>query len=106
MKRAQLAELMMEGAPIVVVEYRGTVADEIKYQDKKTGLAAVMQSLRHNVELGNLQISVKEYVPDGAKAKEIKVLFKKGQKLALHIKDLIQSKGFFSARGELELIEA
>jgi len=98
--KAQILEGVIAGRPLVLVEYRGLMVDEIKYNNKKTGAAVNQLLAKHAVEMGNRQIGITEWVPDGIKEAEVKQLYPKGTMLVLELEGLKEEKGNLSGSGQ------
>jgi len=103
MKQAELMKHVIAGVPCVVVEYRGFKAESTTYADKKNGGALVTQPIvKHNIEMGDQQAAITEFLPDGIQLADVKPSFKKGDKCVCRIQGVANVKGFASLRGTLE----
>lgn len=88
-----------------IAEYRSSVAETIKYQDKKTGRMQEMAMLRHNIEVGDVAVAINERTADDFKAADYKSPYKKGQKVLVCLQSMETDKGLVRARGTLTAIE-
>lgn len=105
MKKEAAHKLLEEGYLGFIAEYRGSKAETINYMDKKSGKAASMNTLRHNLELGETAIAFNERVDDAFKVTEYKQPYKKGQKVLVFLTSLQNDKGVTRASGRIEALE-
>ena len=105
MKTKQIVEAVQNGTCLVVVEYRAFKLETIKFRDKKTGAMVEKMTIKHSVEAGDTQMSLVEWLPDGADTKALQPLYKKGEKCVLVVKSLEQDMGFMRATGDLVPLE-
>lgn len=101
MTNKELMEQIMAGKPLVVVEYRSSKAENIKWRDKETQKTLTGVFLRHTVEAGEVSVAVNERTGEDFKADGYKAPFKKGEKCVLVFTDYQTVKGATSARGVL-----
>lgn len=101
MTKKDFITLVLEGKPLIIVEYRGITPDVIKYRDKKTGNAVERTIAKHSVEMGNSQVMVTEWLPDGTKPDSVVQPFKKGAKCVLELEGMEPMQGFYKASGKL-----
>jgi len=97
------------GEVLIVAEYRGSKADQLKWRDKTTGRQLEAETLRHTVEAGGGSFAVDERLAEGVKgAERIAELQKagivKGEKCLVVLTQLLTVKGVTSARGSLEVL--
>lgn len=92
----------LEGAPIMVVEYRSSSTETINYRNKETGRPEKMIKLTHNVEMGNIGFPVSERVPDNFEPDKYVSPLKKGQRCVLHFDRFYRDKGAWNVSGTLE----
>jgi len=105
MKQDEIMKNVLNGVPVVVVEYRSFKIETIRYTDKKTGSAVSKPMIKHGIEMGDQQATITEWLPDGAVLTDVKPHFKKGDKCILKIQGVEQIQGFASIRGTLEPYE-
>lgn len=105
MKQADMIKRILSGEPIVVVEYRAFKPDTIRYRDKKSGAAVERHVIKHSVEMGDMQVQVTEWLPDGVDLGTVKPTFSKGQRLALKLNGMEPNQGFYQATGDLIPLE-
>jgi len=106
MKTSEVMKLVTSGTPMVVAEYRGFKAESMTYADKKNGGARVTQPIvKHNIEMGDQQAAITEFLPDGVALADVKPLHKKGDKVVVHILGVANVKGFASMRGVIHAYE-
>lgn len=101
MLQSEFIKSALEGKPVVLVEYRSFKVEHISYRDKKTGNAVSRDIVKHAVEMGDSQVSVSEWVPEGVKPESIKPPFNKGQRVVLELRGMERQQGFFVAEGNL-----
>jgi len=101
MDQKAFVKAALEGKPVVLVEYRSFKPDKISYRDKKTGQAIEQLIVKHGVEMGELQVQVAEWMPQGTTEAQVKPPFAKGAKAVLLIEGMTQEQGFFKAKGQL-----
>lgn len=91
------------GQFVAIGEYRHSKAEMLNWRDKQTGRAMSAPVLRHTVEFGDTSVAVSERLPESVtKIEDIKIEFKKGETVVLHIDELTRNLGLVSARGRLE----
>jgi len=56
------------GSPILLVEFRSTNVDKLRWRDKETGKALTGEISRHNLELGDRAVALEDRAPDGTTA--------------------------------------
>lgn len=105
MTEQQAIEKFMAGSPIILVEYRSSKPEEIKYRDKDTGKPMVMAKLTHNVEMGSESFPVQERTGEQFDALSYKAPFTKGQRCVLLLDSFYRDKGNWNVRGKLEALE-
>ena len=104
MKKAEVLPKVLNGEPLMIVEYRSSNAETIPWRDKETGRAINLNLLSHNVEAGTRTIRVSERVPEGTDLTKYEAPFKRGQLCVLHLEEFGREKGSFTARGKMELL--
>lgn len=87
---------------LCIVEYRTVKPDDRDWRDPATGRVLSFANVRHGVESGADQVTVIERMPEGTKAADAKVPFKKGDLCVLAIRTLVEVKGEHTATGTLE----
>jgi len=105
MKQADIIKHVMNGVPMVIVEYRGFAIETIRYVDKKSGSAVTKPMVKHKIEMGETQAAISEWLPDGVNLSEVKPTFKKGDKCVLKMQGVENVQGFAQIRGTLEPYE-
>lgn len=93
-----LVKQLMTGAPLMVVEYRGTKIDEVRYVDKATGKPDHFVKVEHAVEStadGQTEaFTVEERQPKDVVTKDqVRVGLTKGQTVVLRLASLRREKG-------------
>jgi hypothetical protein len=106
MTQKQLTDAVARGEFLAVGEYRLSEVAPIAWRDKVSGQPKTAVVLRHTVEFGAKSCAVNERVPDGVKAEDVKVVWKKGQRVVMHLEEYTSSKGLVSCRGRLEELNA
>lgn len=101
LNQKQFIELALAGSPVILIEIRSAKVDAITYRDKKTGASVSRILIKYGCELGDAQMQVTEWVPDGTKAEDVKPAFAKGQRAALLLEGMEPQSGFFKASGKL-----
>jgi hypothetical protein len=101
-KMEQAIDLFKKGQQVLLVEYRGSVAETIAWRDRDTQKRMEADILRHNVETVAGPIVVNERMGEGFNASTYVSPYKKGQQVLLHFTDMATSKGVTSARGILQ----
>lgn len=102
MTKSQLMERVLAGEPLVLVEYRHSNAEIIKWRDKETKQALEAPTLRHTVETSRGSMAVQERVADSFNPQAYTPPFKKGQKAVLKFTVWQSQKGAVTANGILE----
>jgi hypothetical protein len=103
--RKQATDLFLNGAPVVIVEYRSGQAEQIQWRDKETGKTLTAVITRHTVEAGTRSIAIAgERTEEGFTVGDFRPVAKKGQMCLWHIASFTQSKGAFSGSGRLQLL--
>lgn len=105
MTEQQAIEKFMTGSPMILVEYRSSKPEEIKYRDKESGKPMVMAKLTHNVEMGSESFPVQERTGEQFDAATYKPPFVKGQRCVLLLDSFYRDKGNWNVRGRLEALE-
>jgi len=103
-------EKFAAGAFIAIAEYRGFKPDAMRYRDKKTGARVSSPILIHLLEVGDAQVKVTEWLPDGAQVDAaglpvVTQVHKKGERVILKLENLESQNGQMSARGKIFKIE-
>jgi len=75
MKASEFSKQALAGRPLIVVEYREMVLDEVRRKVAKVGESATMPLLKHKVLVGNDSWEIGEFVKDGVDAKTVKQPF-------------------------------
>lgn len=104
MEAKKLSEVKKEwesGIPVLLVEYRKSMAEQINWRDKASGKMMHAPVLRHTVETATASVMVTERVADDFKVDGYQAPFAKGQRVALYATELATDKGQLSARGQL-----
>lgn len=105
MTKQVLIDSILSGQAFIVVEFRASKTETIKYRDPKTQQAAQFTKLTHNVEMAGSPVIVSERIPDGVDPNTIKSPFSKGQMVVLHLQRLTTEKGVTIAQGQLHSLE-
>lgn len=101
MKQDELIKRVLAGEPLIVVEYRSFKIDAIRYRDKQTQQTVARNIVKHGIEMGDAQVSVTEWLPDGTDLKTVNPAFAKGEKCVLKLRGMEPQQGFYNASGEL-----
>lgn len=98
-----LLKYLMQGAPLLVGEYRGTKIDKVDYTDSQTGKPASFLKVTHSVEVEDAKGQVEHLDVSERQPKEVdspdKVVIglRKGQRVALRLQGLQRVKGRLEA---------
>lgn len=106
MTQQQFIQSALNGEPLLLVEYRASSAEVIKWRDKVSHQALSAPTLRHTVEYSKGSMAVSERVDDKFDASNYKAPFKKGDKVVLRFTNWQQQKGAVTAQGTLEPYES
>jgi len=106
MTKTELTQAVLNGEPVLVVEYRASNAETIKWRDKVSKQALSAPTLRHTVEFSKGSMAVSERVEDTFDTGAYKPPFKKGDKVVLRFTGWQQQKGAVTASGSLELFDS
>lgn len=101
MKLSEAQAQLANGHIGCIAEYRSSKAEEIKYTEKATGRQAIMKTLRHNLELGDVAVAFNERVEDSFNVADYKPPYQKGQKVLVSLTSLQNDKGVVRAAGKL-----
>jgi hypothetical protein len=110
MKTSELLAAVQAGKPLLCVEYRSSLVDNIKWRDKESGRAMAGTFLSHQVEFGptSLQpagtinsLKVSERVAEGTDLTAYTSPHKKGAKCVLTFEAFKREKGVYTASGTL-----
>lgn len=101
-----LVKSVLAGDLVVVGEWRGCVAEMLKWSDSKSGRAREAGVVKHSVEFGAVQCSVTDNLPPGILPESYVAPFKRGDRVVVHLHGLAITKGTYSARGSLEPLKA
>jgi len=104
MTMAEARAAWERGEPVMIVEYRKSIAEVIEWRDKGTQKPMTAPVLRHTVESASASLTVTERVPDTFNALGYKSPFKKSAKVVLWLTEWKQERGTISARGVLSEI--
>jgi len=105
MNKAQLIDGVLAGQALVLVEYRQTKVEVVKYRNKETGKAEEMRKIRHHVEGGGAAFPIEERVPEGLNLDTYKSPFAKGQMVVWHVDSMSKVKGVERNSGILEAFD-
>lgn len=92
MKKQEFINQVTAGKPLLVVEYRSTVAEDIRRSNPKAGEAAVMPVAKHRVLVGDKSYDVTEFLPDGAKVSEVKAPFNPRDLVVIEVTSMEDTK--------------
>lgn len=107
MNMNELAERIRKGECLMLVEYRSSEVERIKFRDKETGKAEEMVKLSHTVEAGTSSFKVSERTNGDFRPDEYRPAFKKGQAVVLVVDSYGRDKSYNRvASGRLEKFEA
>lgn len=107
MKQKELLDQVLKGNPVMVVEYRASEPEVVRFRNKETGSQEEIKKLTHTVEAGNTSFKVSERVNGDFHPENYQSPFKKGTICVLHIESYSRDKGFNRvASGRLEALEA
>jgi hypothetical protein len=103
--KAQVVELIMQGTPAIMGEYRMGRCDPIQWRDKATGARKNGFAVRCTLECGNSSIAISEFAPDDlTKAEDWKPKFKKGDQVFCVLTHYEQDRGAITVKGALDLV--
>jgi len=106
MKIEQLKAMQANGEPVLLVEYRSSSAEIIKWRDKVSHATLSAPVLRHTVEGGNRSFAVSERVDDKFDVTSYQPPFKKGDRVVLRFSAMTTEKGSSTFSGSLEPLTA
>lgn len=104
MIQKEFIDKVLDGSPLVLVEYRSHKEDTIRYRVKsgpQTGQSVERLIIKHAVEMGNIQVQVTEWLPEGTKPGVAVPPFKRGQKAVLELQGMENNGGIYKASGNL-----
>lgn len=99
--KEKLIELVLAGSPAILIEIRSFKVDPFQYRDKKTGAIVHRIIAKYGAELGDAQMQISDWLPDGTKVEDVKPAFAKGEKAVLILEGMEPEQGFFKAKGKL-----
>jgi hypothetical protein len=103
MKLNDVVKMFDAGQPVLVVEYRSSKAERIRWRDKESHNTLEAPILRHSCEAADgTPYVVNERVPDTFKETEFKSLFKRGDKVVLKFTAMNVERGIQHFQGALE----
>lgn len=85
--------LLSEGVILGVGEYRTCTTRELKFKDEKSDKEVVRKIVEHGLEFGNEQITVSEWLPDGANLADVKPPVQKGEPVVVQIQSFSPKYG-------------
>jgi len=107
MKKSAILDKIQTGKSFIVfAEYRGSTPDMLTLRDKVTSQTRQRPLIKHRLEVGEFQISLTEWLPDGADPVKSVPSFKKGELIAVELSALIREAGLYKASGTLLAVEA
>jgi len=107
----QAQERFLQGAFIVVAEFRGFKLEKMAWRDKKTGNRVSAPIVVYALEVGGQQVKVTEWMPDDTKvgpdgvATEFVPKHKKGDQVIWEIEALENDYGAYSGKGKIHSLE-
>lgn len=101
MKKSEFLKNVLEGKPMILVEYRASRAEHIKWRDKETKMMVEGTTLSHTVENATDSIRISDRLAEGVKPEDYKSPYSKGDKVILQIRGLQVQKGVTTAVGDL-----
>lgn len=105
MKKSEFVNRVLEGEPLVAVEYRSSKAEKIQWRDKETRSLMHAVTLAHTVENKSGSIRVADRAPDDLDPEKYVPPFKKGDAVILHLTGLQVQRGVITAQGTMERLE-
>jgi len=98
----EIADMVRAGKPVILAEYRGGGADDIKWRDKKTGQQKEGVMVRDYLETEALgPVGMSNFAPDGFKKADWKQPFPKGTKVLVTITGMQANAGVITFKGTL-----
>lgn len=99
---ARVIELLNNGKAVLLGEWRGFTPETIKYVSKTSGKPAEFGRVNHVIEVVDGErvesLKVSQSVPDGQDPAKVAVAFKRGQRVAVEVDQIIVEKGNKSIR--------
>lgn len=89
----------------MLVEYRSSKAEKIRWRDQKTGQALEASVLRHTVENASGSMVVNERVDDKMDVEHYQPPFSKGERVVLTLTEYKVERGMIQTRGKLDKLE-
>jgi len=104
MNKTTFIQKVLEGNPLVLVEYRSFKEDSIRYRVKtgpQAGQAVERVVIKHAVEMGASPVMVTEWLPEGTAKGTAVPPFKKGSYAVLELRGMTNDNGTYKAEGTL-----
>lgn len=101
MKDEELLEKVKGGSLAVVVEFRGSEGDRMRWVHEKTGRKMEAPIIKHRVEMGSDAFTITEFLDEGADETKVVSPFAKGTKVVWLVDSFSQVKGNIRAGGTL-----
>jgi len=92
MKESEFVANVLAGKPLLLVEYRSFVADEIVRKVPKAGQSATMPIIKHKVLLGDDSWELGEFLDDGQEVKSYKSQFRARDLVAVQVETMEKTK--------------
>ncbi len=87
-----IGRAIMSGQIVLVGEWRGAKADQVKYIDKKTGAPKSFGKVTHVLEVGENKtfesVSVTEMLPDSIDPEKYVLPFRRGERVMVAVKSV------------------
>lgn len=107
MKASEVQKMFAAGKPVLLVEFRSSKAERIKWRDKESKATLEAPLLRHSVEAEDgTPYILNERVPETFDETKFAAAFKKGDKCVLLFTSMIVEKGIAHFQGSLEKLES
>lgn len=103
MKIEDSVKMFHDGQPVLIVEYRSSKAERIRWRDKESRNTLEAPILRFSCEASDgTPYIVNERVPDTFKETEYKSAFMRGEKVILKFTTMSIERGIMHFQGALE----
>jgi len=105
MTKKQAVEAFERGEPVLLLEYRSSRAETIRWRDEHTRTVLTAPMLTHTVENEKQAMFVAEQIDEKSfDPLAYKSPFQKGQKFVVFVSSMQVAKGVTSIRGRLEAV--
>lgn len=105
-KKSEIMRQWETGKPVLLVEFRSSKAERIKWRDRESKATMEAPLLRHSVEAEDgTPYIVNERVPETFDETKFQASFKKGDKCVLLFASMAVERGIAHFQGSLEKLD-